>query len=101
MSRKLPTTPKSRVRAAIRQLWLRSRERAATLKRDKYTCQMCGATQSTAKGREQKVEVHHRCGIAWEKVIEYIFKNVLVSPDELETVCPECHKKLEENKSWE
>jgi hypothetical protein len=32
MGKKLPYTPRSKVRAALRQLWLRSRERAAALK---------------------------------------------------------------------
>jgi 5-methylcytosine-specific restriction endonuclease McrA len=92
MGKRLPTTPRSKVRAALRQLWLRSRERAAALKRDSYTCQFCGKKQSKAKGREQKVEVHHREGIGnWEKVIDLVFAELLCSPDELETTCPECH----------
>jgi len=91
--KKKPTTPRSRVRSALRQLWLRSRERAAAIKRDHYTCQECGVKQSTARGRRQKIEVHHLNGIEWENIIDYIFRHLLVSPDELETVCPECHKK--------
>ena len=68
--KRLPNTPRSKVRAALRQLWLRSRERAAALKREKYTCQRCGVKQSKAKGKEQKVEVHHKEGIGnWEIVI--------------------------------
>jgi len=97
MGKKKSTTPRGRVKAAVRQLWLRSRERAATLKRDNYTCQECGKKQSKAKGKEQKVEVHHLEGIDWELIIDYIFLNVLVNPDKLETLCPECHKKLEES----
>jgi predicted HNH restriction endonuclease len=95
MGRRLLTTPRSRVRAAIRQLWLRSRERAAALRRDQYTCQTCGKKQCTAKGREQKVEVHHLNGIEWDNIIDYIFRHVLVDPKELETVCPDCHKMAE------
>ena len=34
MGKKLLTTPRSRVKAALRQVWLRSRERAAALKRE-------------------------------------------------------------------
>ena len=93
MSKKSLSTPRGRVRSAIRQLWLRSRERAAALKRDGYTCQHCGKKQSTAKGREQKVEVHHLNGIEWENIIDYIFRHVLVNPKELETICPSCHSK--------
>jgi len=94
MGKRLPTTPRSKVKAALRQLWLRSRERAAALKRDSYTCQECGKKQSKAKGKEQAVEVHHLNGIEWENIIDYIFRHLLVSPDALETVCPECHKKI-------
>ena len=93
--KKLPTTPRSKVRAAIRQLWLRSRERAAAIKRDKYTCQRCGAKQSKAKGKEQKVEVHHKAGHIpnWEVIIDQIFLTVLCDPEHLETMCPDCHDK--------
>lgn len=97
MGKRLPGTPRSRVRAALRQLWLRSRERAATLKRDDYTCQLCGRKQSKAKGREQSVEVHHIDGILWEKLIDLVYEMLLCHPDKLATVCPECHKE-EENK---
>ena len=93
MSKKLPTTPRSKVRAAIRQLWLRSRERAAALKRDNYTCQTCGVKQCTAKGKEQKVEVHHKLGIGnWEQVVDLIYSEILCDHSLLETLCPECHE---------
>ena len=42
MGKRLEYTPNSKIRQALRQLWLRSRERASALKRDKYTCQICG-----------------------------------------------------------
>jgi len=94
--KKLLTTPRSRVRSAIRQLWLRSRERAAALKRDNYTCQTCGKKQCTTKGREQKVEVHHCHGVAkWDKIIDMIFTEILCDPYHLETICPDCHKMLD------
>lgn len=98
MGKRYASTPRSKVRAAIRQLWLRSRERAAALKRDQYTCQHCGVKQSKAKGKEQSVEVHHLDGIEWDNVIDYIFRHVLVSPDKLETICPSCHEKEHELK---
>ena len=91
MSAKLPYTPKSRIRSALRQLWLRSRERANTLKRDKYTCQCCGIKQTKAKGKEHKVVVHHINGVQWEDMIEYIYQNLLVNPDDLTTLCAKCH----------
>ena len=99
MGKKLERTPRSRIKAAIRALWLRSRERAAAIKRDKYSCQHCGAKQSTAKGREQRIEVHHLNGIEWLKIVDYIYRHVLVDPKELETLCPECHRKITEEGS--
>lgn len=91
-SRKKPGTPRSRVKQAIRQLWLRSRERAIALKLAGYACQRCGAKQSVAKGREQKIEVHHRKGIGnWDRVIDLIFEEILCRPEELEVLCPKCH----------
>jgi len=49
--------------------------------------------QSKAKGKEQKVEVDHLNGVAWETMIDYIYSHLLVPPNQLETVCPEDHKK--------
>ena len=94
MGKKQPNTPRSKVRAALRQLSLRSRERARAIQRDKYTCQICGAKKSVAKGKEQKVECHHKKGeIQWEPLIDYVFEHLLVPPEEWITLCPECHKK--------
>lgn len=95
MGKKLPYTPRSKIRSAIRQIWLRSRERAAALKRDKYTCQKCGVKQSKAKGKEQKILVHHINGVQWEDMIDIVYEKILVNPKELETLCPECHDKAE------
>lgn len=94
MGKRLPHTPRSSIRAALRRLWLRSRERAAALKRDKYSCQYCGRKQSKAKGKEVRIEVHHIAGVDnWNKVIDIIQAGLLVSPDNLETVCKDCHDK--------
>ena len=94
MGKRLPTTPRGRVRSALRRLYLASRERATALKRTGYTCEACGVKQSKAKGKEQKVEVHHKAGVGnWEKVIDQVYEELLCDPDELEVLCPECHKK--------
>ena len=78
----------------LRQMWLRSQERAYALKRDGYTCQSCGVKKSVKKGHEQKVVVHHKEGIGnWDKVIELIRLEILCNPEHLETLCPDCHKK--------
>lgn len=92
MGKKQPHTPKSQVKSALRQLWLRSRERASAIKRDNYTCQDCGAKQSRAKGKEVYVEVHHLNGISWQKIEEYIYRHLLVDPKNLETLCKSCHE---------
>jgi len=90
---KKPITPRGQIVSALRRLWLRSRERSAACKREKYTCQRCGAKQSTAKGREVKIEVHHINGIDWNGIAEIIRERILVNPDNLEVVCKPCHKK--------
>ncbi len=92
MSRKLTTTPRSRVKNAIRQVWLRSRERAAAIKREGNTCQRCGAKGSVAKGREVPIQVHHRDGIDWDGVVDLVIERVLVDPSRLEVVCKGCHE---------
>ena len=93
MGKRLPNTPRSKIRAALRMLWLRSRERAATLKREKYHCQCCGKKQSKTKGKEVALEVHHINGIEWEKMINYVYEHLLCNPEYLEVLCVDCHKK--------
>ena len=96
-SRKKPITPRSQIRSALRRLWLRSRERALRLRLDNYTCQGCFKKQSKAKGKEFFVEVHHRVGVVnWDYIINEIYKELLVSPDKLVTLCPRCHDELAE-----
>lgn len=90
MGRKQPNTPRSKIRSALRQLWLRSRERAKVLKEAKYTCK-CGKKQSRAKGKEVYVEVHHLKEIDWEDLINLVFERLL-NPKQ-ECICKECHAK--------
>jgi len=50
-----------------------------------------------AKGKEQKVVVHHAAGIGnWEKIIDAIMKELLCDPKHLTCLCPECHDKVHE-----
>lgn len=93
MGKKLPTTPRSRVRAALRQLFLRSRERAACLKAAGHKCQRCGVKASVAKGKEQKIEVHHLDGVQnWEEIFRGVYEYLLVAPEKMECLCPKCHE---------
>ena len=90
-------TPRSRVRSALRQLFLRSRERQYSIKRDSYTCQKCSIKQTKAKGREVSVCVHHKDGIDnWEAAIDAVYEYILCHPDGLEVLCVSCHKKEHE-----
>ena len=93
MGKKNPEkTPRSKVRNALRMLFLRSRERGFAIKRDAYSCQKCGVKQSKARGREVSVEVHHRAGICnWDIIIDLIYQQLLCPPDGMETLCKECH----------
>ena len=92
MGKRLPYTPNSKIRSALRQLFLRSRERGQRIKEDKYTCQRCGVKQSRAKGKEVKVEVHHKEGVQnWEALFKAVRKYLLCSPDDMETLCKKCH----------
>lgn len=91
-SRCKPVTPRSKVRSAIRLLWLHSREHGEKMKQAYYTCERCGVKASKAQGREIKVEVHHKNGIQnWERLLDAFYEFLLVSPDKLECLCDACH----------
>ena len=95
MGKKLFYTPSSQIRTALRRLWLRSRERSATLRREGYCCQECGRKQSKAKGKEFAVEVHHTYGITnWAEIEQAIRIWLLTGPDDLEVLCKACHAKI-------
>jgi len=91
MGRRVEYTPASKVRNVLRQLFLRSRERARTMKAAGYICQKCGAKQSRAAGREVYVECHHVHGIDWDGLIALIRERLLSG--ELTVLCKDCHDK--------
>lgn len=95
MSRRLPTTPRSRIKNALRQVFLRSRERAAALKATGHTCARCGIKASQAKGREVKLHVHHVGGINWDGVVDLIIERVLAVP--MIPLCVSCHKEAHQH----
>ena len=86
MGKKLPPqrTPRKFVYAAIRKIWLYSRERQYTIKAENSTCEECGE-----KGN---VHVHHRDGTSLKKIVDMIYDVLLVNPDKLEVLCIDCHK---------
>lgn len=92
MGKKLEYTPNSKIKAVLRQLTLRSRERAKVMKDAKYCCVKCGVKQSKAKGKEIKVEVHHiGDGITlWQKIYELI-RAELLNPEKMQPLCEKCH----------
>ena len=88
-------TSRSRIKGMLRQMFLRSCERNECLKRDGYTCQLCKRKQTTKKGREIKVEVHHKRGIdVWNNIISLIQEQLLCDVDDLQTLCRDCHSSL-------
>ncbi len=90
MGKKSLHTPRSRIRSALRQVFLRSRERAAVLKEASYTCS-CGLKQSKAKGREASVQVHHKSGIDnWDVIIDAVYEKLL-NKEDMEVLCKTCH----------
>ena len=87
-------TPRSRIKGMLRQIFLRSRERAEALKRTGYCCARCGIKQTTKKGHEVKLDVHHKKGIGvWDEIIDKIYEEILCDPEDLEPLCKECHLK--------
>ena len=91
---KSPRTPRSRVRQALRLLWLRSRERASACKRSAYSCESCGVHQSKKEGSEVSIEVHHLDLVDWEDIINMIMDRLIVSPDRLMVLCRKCHMEV-------
>lgn len=88
-------TPRAQIVSALRQLWMRSKERSEALKRDNYTCQMCGKKKSTAKDKELRVNVHHKEGVTnWQNIVDNLREELLCSPDLLKTLCRDCHDTL-------
>ena len=91
MSKKLEYTPNSRIRQALRLLWMRSRERGQALRNTNYCCAYCGVKQSKAKGKEVSLDVHHLDGIDWSGLCDLIRERLLQTPDRLAPACKACH----------
>ena len=88
-------TSRSRIKGMLRQMFLKSCERNQCLQRDKYTCQHCFRKQTTKRGQELNVEVHHIKGIdVWDNIIELIEEQLLCDIDKLQTLCVDCHAEV-------
>ena len=93
MGKKLEYTPNSKIKAACRQLFLRSRERNNVLKRADYRCSRCGVKRSVAKAHPVQVEVHHKKGVLnWHELYK-AFRDFLLNEEHMEPLCKGCHKK--------
>lgn len=95
-------TSKTHIVRGLRKIWLHSKERGEALKRDKYTCQICQRKKSVSKKKfdetkqVRKLEVHHKESILnWDEIIDCIRKNLLCDSEHLQTLCKECHEKVE------
>jgi len=81
------------IRSVLRRfIWLRSRERTASLKEYNNCCSNCGRKQSKKKGQEVSIEVHHVDGIDWDGLIDYIAERLLKG--RLIPLCKDCHDKI-------
>lgn len=88
---KLPYTPSSHIRHALRQLTQRGREKNLALKAAGRCCSKCGVKHSRAKGREVTVECHHLRRPNWERLIRVVREELLDGP--WLVLCEECHDK--------
>lgn len=96
-------TPKTRIVAALRKLWLWSNERNAALKHYNRECNICGVHESKAKGQEVKIQVHHKDGILnWDTIVKAIREQLLVDVTKLEVLCKDCHDRVtkEQRRTW-
>lgn len=87
-------------RSALRRLWMTSPERSAAVKRDKYTCQLCGKKKSVAKGKECKIEVDHKYEINWDEIIATLRRILFCRHYDLKVLCRECHRRKTQEQRW-
>jgi hypothetical protein len=85
------TTPRSTIKGTLQRLFVRSRERSTAMKRTGYTCDECGLKQSTAKGREVKLCVHHMDLAKLNELTDKVYEWLLHRPERLQPLCKEHH----------
>lgn len=91
-------TSRARIKGELRRLFLKSVERSEAIKRDKYTCQHCKRKQTTKKGHELKVQVHHLEPIVWDEILDLIQDRLLCDSNKLQTLCVDCHDRVTYNR---
>jgi hypothetical protein len=85
-------TPDAVIVSALRAVFLRSVERRIALQAAGHSCECCGVKASVAKGREVKLQVHHRAGeINWRPIIDAVRAELLCMPNSLQALCKVCH----------
>ena len=101
MGKRSLSTPRSIIRDAVRQVWLRSRERAAAIKAESNTCEACNVKGHKSKKHPEEnviIEVHHLDGCHIERIVDMFFESgLLCDPSRLQVLCKECHKKITED----
>lgn len=97
--RRLPYTPSSHIRNALRRLWLHCREAHEAMKRTGYCCEKCGIKKSQAKGKEVMVEIHHSVHQPdWERIFSVVREELLQTSDKLMPLCRSCHDEIHKEK---
>lgn len=97
MREKPKVTQRSRVKSALRKLWMMSPERNLAIKNAGRRCQVCGVKASQAAGREVVINAHHIFGIDWKELVDLVFDRLIRPSDEYEILCEKCHEKEHED----
>ena len=93
--KKKPPALKSRIRSALRRVWLYSPEYRDAKRYYNNTCAECGRKGTAAKGREVKTQLHHIGGMPeLPGLIDEIIRVMYPPVEGYEVLCKECHKLL-------
>ena len=80
-------TERTKIGAALRRIFMYSRERYQAKKRANGKCEQCGA--------EEPLNCHHidPIGESWDDIIDLIMNRILCPPEKLICLCKACHNK--------
>lgn len=82
----------------LSQIFLRSRERAAAVKRESGRCQSCGVKgrpKAIRNGPAVALQVHHLDGGGIDEIMNLIYTRLLCHPSRLQVLCRACHEEIE------